>query len=63
MGMTTSISFAAVLSDIWVLVCSVAPVVSDSATRGLQPARLLSPGDSPGKDTGVGCHALLDKHL
>ena len=25
----------------------------------LQPARLLCPWDSPGKDTGVGCHALL----
>ena len=25
----------------------------------LQPARLLSPWDSPGKNTGVGCHALL----
>ena len=27
--------------------------------RGLWPARLLCPWDSPGKDTGVGCHALL----
>ena len=26
---------------------------------GLQPARLLCPWDSPGKNTGVGCHALL----
>ena len=25
---------------------------------GLQPARLLCPGDSPGKPTGVGCHAF-----
>ena len=25
----------------------------------LQPARLLCPRDSPGKNTGVGCHALL----
>ena len=25
----------------------------------LQPARLLCPWDSPGKSTGVGCHALL----
>ena len=24
-----------------------------------RPARLLSPGDSPGENTGVGCHALL----
>ena len=27
--------------------------------RGLQPARLLRPWDSPGKNTGVGCHFLL----
>ena len=31
----------------------------DSATRGLQPARLLRPWDSPGKNTEVGSHALL----
>ena len=24
-----------------------------------EPARLLCPWDSPGKNTGVGCHALL----
>ena len=29
------------------------------ATHGLQPARLLCPWDSPGKNTGVGCHFLL----
>ena len=27
--------------------------------HGLQPARLLSSWDSPGKNTGAGCHALL----
>ena len=27
--------------------------------HGLQPARLLCPWDSPGKNTGVGCHFLL----
>ena len=26
---------------------------------GLQPVRLLCPRDSPGKNTGVGCHSLL----
>ena len=26
---------------------------------GLEPARLLCSWDSPGKNTGVGCHALL----
>ena len=37
-------------------------VVSDSlCPRGLQPARLLCPWDSPGKNTGVGCHALLQR--
>ena len=35
-------------------------VVSDSAwPHGLWPTRLLCPWDSPGKNTGVGCHALL----
>ena len=27
--------------------------------HGLQPTRLLCPWDSPGKNTGVGCHAFL----
>ena len=35
-------------------------VVSDSLwPHGLQPARLLCPWDSSGKNTGVGCHVLL----
>ena len=35
-------------------------VVSDSQRpHGLQPTRLLSPWDFPGKSTGVGCHCLL----
>ena len=35
-------------------------VISDSLRpHGLQPARLLCPWDSPGKNTGVGCHFLL----
>ena len=34
--------------------------VSDSVgPHGLQPARLLRPWGVSGKDTGVGCHALL----
>ena len=38
----------------------VTSVMSDSLRpRGLQPARLLCPHDSPGKNTGVGCHFLL----
>ena len=35
-------------------------VVSDSwQPHGLWPARLLCPWNSPGKNTGVGCHSLL----
>ena len=35
-------------------------VVSDSSRPcGLEPTRLLCPWGSPGKSTGVGCHALL----
>ena len=34
--------------------------MSDSVQpHGLQPTRLLHPWDSPGKNTGVGCHFLL----
>ena len=34
--------------------------MSDSVrTQGLQPTRFLCPWDSPGKNTGVGCHFLL----
>ena len=35
-------------------------VMSDSLwSRRLWPTRLLSPWDFPGKNTGVGCHSLL----
>ena len=30
-----------------------------STTWSIQPTRLFCPWDSPGKNTGVGCHALL----
>ena len=40
--------------------CSVALVISDSVRpHRWQPTRLLCPWDSPGKNTGVGCHFLL----
>ena len=40
--------------------CYVTSVVSDfSWPHGLMPSRLLCPWDSPGKNTGVSCHALL----
>jgi len=40
--------------------CQIASVVSDSVgPHRRQPARLSHPWDSPGKNTGVGCHFLL----
>ena len=40
--------------------CYVASVVSDSVQpQRRQPTRLPCPWDSPGKNTGVGCHLLL----
>ena len=40
--------------------CEVASVVSDSVRpHRWQPTRLHRPRDSPGKNTGVGCHFLL----
>ena len=37
-------------------------VMSDSfATPGLCPAGLLCPWNSPGKNTGLGCHFLLQE--
>ena len=40
--------------------CCVASVVSDSVRpHRRQPTRLPHPWDSPGKNTGVGCHFLL----
>ena len=50
-------------SDIWThccCCCCVASVVSDSVwPHRRQPTRLLCPWHSPGKNTGVGCHFLL----
>ena len=41
-------------------VCQVASVTFNSLQPyGLQPTRLLCPWDSPGKNTGAGCHFLL----
>ena len=38
------------------------PMLSDSLRpHGLRPTRLLCPWDSPGKNTGVGCHLLLQE--
>ena len=44
------------------LLLQVASVVSDSVQpQRQQPTRLGRPWDSPGKNTGVGCHFLLRK--
>ena len=41
-------------------VCTSCSVTFDSLWHyGLQPSSLLSPQNSPGKNTGVGCHFLL----
>ena len=37
------------------------PVTKLCPTSGLYPSRLLCPWDSPGRNTGVGCHALLQE--
>ena len=41
--------------------CGVSPSVMFDSLRphGLQPARLFCPLNCPGKNTGVGCHSLL----
>ena len=39
--------------------CSVTSVVSDSLWLWTEPTRLPCAWDSPGKSTGVGCHALF----
>ena len=44
----------------WMHTCEVTSVVSNSLRPyGLKPARLLCLWDSPGKNTGISCHALL----
>ena len=44
----------------WDCCCLVTSVVSDSVRpHRRQPTRLRHPRDSPGKNTGVGCHCLL----
>ena len=45
-----------------ILRCLVAQLCPTLLTPyGLQPARLLCPWDSPGKNTGAGCHAFLQE--
>ena len=42
---------------------SVTLAMSSLPPHGLEPIRLLCPWDSPGRNTGVGCHALLQGNL
>ena len=55
------VSTAVFQSCVCVCVCAcVCSAMSNSLPpHGLQPTRLLRPWDSPGKNTGVGCHFLL----
>ena len=44
--------------------CCITSVVSNSVwPQRHQPTRLPRPWDSPGKNTGVGCHFLLQTHM
>ena len=55
-----SFSFSTSPSSECCCCCQVASVVSDSVrSHRWQPTRLHHPWDSPGKNTGVGCHFLL----
>ena len=45
----------------WLSIVSISRSLVSNSLRphGLKPARLLCPWDSPGKNTGVGCHFFL----
>ena len=60
-GILTDLDRACKRMSIWLCmrVLSRFSSVRLRATYGLQPARLLCLRDSPGKNTGMGCHALL----
>ena len=45
--------------EVWVCVLSRSVMFDSMWLYGLQPTRLLCPWDSPGKNPGVRCHALL----
>ena len=52
--------FSLFLFQIEIVCCEGASVMSDSVRpHRQQPNRLCPPWDSPGKNTGVGCHFLL----
>ena len=39
--------------------CMHAKSLQSRLCNSMEPSRLLTPWDSPGKNTGVGCHALI----
>ena len=41
--------------------CCLVTQLCPTQPHGLEPARLLCPWESPGKNTGVGCHFLLQE--
>ena len=47
------------IKKIHLCVCACSVVSNSLWPRGLQPTRLLCPWNSPGKNTGVGCHFFL----
>ena len=47
------------MCPLWCAVLSHAVMSESLQLHGLQPTRLLCPWTSPGKNTGMGCHALL----
>ena len=47
------------LCDIVYALCTCSVMSDSMPPHGLQPTRLLCPWHSPGKNTGVGCHAPL----
>ena len=47
------------LIQLHVSVCVCSNMFTSLRLNGLWPVRLLCPWDSPGKNTGVGCHFLL----
>ena len=48
-------------SNAWKWKWSLSVVSDPQRPHGLQPSRLLCPWDSPGKNTGVGCYAFLQR--
>ena len=56
-NLNSLLSYSKILIESESISCS---VVSDSLwPHGLQPARLLCPWNSPGKNTAIGCHSIL----